>query len=79
MIASEIQSQPRGYIPITDQAALRAAGIHWPESEHGWRWLFRQRAHNGFAAAFAKIGTRVLVDVEGYYAAVAAQQAGEAK
>lgn len=54
--------QTAAIIAIDDLEALKAAGIHWPKTADAWRWTYRRRAENGLAAAFHKVGTRVLVD-----------------
>ena len=54
--------RPLGFIPITDLASLRAAGIAYPASVHAWRWLYRVRHERGLADAFRRIGRRVVVN-----------------
>jgi hypothetical protein len=53
-------------IPLNNAAALQQAGILYPETEDGWRWLYRQRKERGLSAAFVRMGRRVLVDVPRY-------------
>jgi hypothetical protein len=53
-------------IPMTDVAALRAVGIAYPSTVHGWRWLFRNRHERGLGDAFRRIGRRIVVDPERY-------------
>ncbi|HTD13288.1 MAG TPA: hypothetical protein VK676_14580 [Steroidobacteraceae bacterium] len=57
-------------VPITDLAALRDAGIRYPETVDGWRWAFRVREERGLTRAFVRQGRRVLVDVPAYLHAV---------
>lgn len=57
-------------VPLTDVAALRAAGIHYPDTVDAWRWLYRCRHDRGLDRAFRRIGRRVLVDVPAYLDAV---------
>jgi hypothetical protein len=57
-------------VPLTDLAALRAAGVLYPTTVDGWRWLFRVRNERGLGRAFRRIGRRVLVDVPSYMDAV---------
>jgi len=49
-------------IPLTDLANLRAAGIAYPSTEHGWRWLYRHRHVRGLEDAFHRIGRRIVLD-----------------
>jgi len=60
-------------IPLTDIEALRGAGIAYPTTVDGWRWLYRMRAERGLERAFRTVGRRVLVDVPNYLAAVRGQ------
>ena len=53
-------------IPITDVANLQAAGIVYPATEHGWRWLYRQRHVRGLEDAFLRIGRRIVIDPTRY-------------
>lgn len=53
-------------IPMNDLEALKAAGVLYPQTEHGWRWLYRRRAKKGFAGVFRRVGRRILVDVPAY-------------
>src|SRR5262245_5759119 len=57
-------------IPMTDVDALKAAGIHYPATEYGWRWCFRHRHVRGLDNAFKRNGRRIVVDVEAFKAAV---------
>lgn len=57
-------------LPITDIAALRAAGIHYPATVDAMRWLHRHRAERGLSHAFKRVGRRVLVDVPAFLAAI---------
>ncbi len=57
-------------IPLTDLVALKAAGIIYPKTIDGWRWLFRKRYERGLDRAFHRVGRRVLVDAPAYLAAV---------
>ena len=57
-------------VPLTDTEALKAAGVVYPATEHGWRWLYRMRHERGLDQAFRRVGRRVLVDVPAYLAAV---------
>jgi hypothetical protein len=66
---------PPTLVPLTDLASLRAAGITYPETIDGWRWLYRMRRERGMQRAFRRVGRRVLVDVPGYLAAVREQPA----
>jgi hypothetical protein len=62
-------------IPMSDLAALKAAGVLYPQTEHGWRWLFRRRHERGFAESFHRVGRHILVNVPRYLEAVRAQSA----
>jgi len=53
-------------IPLTDLDGLRAAGIAYPSTEHGWRWLYRQRHARGLNDAFRRIGRRIVLDPARY-------------
>lgn len=57
-------------IPLTDLAALNAAGIAYPQTIDGWRWLYRMRRERGLDSAFRRVGCRVLVDAPAYLSAV---------
>jgi hypothetical protein len=57
-------------IPLTDVAALKAAGIHYPATEDAWRWCYRHRHARGLAGAFKLNGRRIVVDVDAFKAAV---------
>lgn len=57
-------------VPLTDLAALKAAGIGYPSTVEGWRWAYRVRAERGLEDAFKRQGRRVLVDTEAYLEAV---------
>ncbi len=63
-------AEPPTLVPLTDLESLRAAGIQYPETVDGWRWLYRVRAERGMERAFRRVGRRVLVDVPAYLAAV---------
>jgi hypothetical protein len=54
------------FVPLTDLANLRDAGIAYPSTVHGWRWLFRHRHERGLDDAFRRIGRRIVVDPERY-------------
>jgi hypothetical protein len=54
--------RPLQFIPITDLDALRTAGILYPATVHGWRWIYRVRHERGLADAFRRIGRRVVVN-----------------
>jgi hypothetical protein len=60
-------------IPMNDLEALKAAGVLYPQTEHGWRWLYRHRHIKGFSGAFRRVGRRILVDVRAYIDTVRAQ------
>jgi hypothetical protein len=60
-------------VPLTDINSLSAAGIEYPKTVDGWRWLYRVRAERGMERAFRRVGRRVLVDVPAYLAAVREQ------
>jgi hypothetical protein len=53
-------------VPLNDVDALCAAGIAYPATVHGWRWLFRHREQRGLSNAFKRVGKRILVDVPTY-------------
>lgn len=53
-------------IPLTDLDSLRAAGIAYPATEHGWRWLYRHRHARGLEDAFRTIGRRIVLDPTRY-------------
>lgn len=53
-------------IPLTDLDSLRAAGIAYPSTEHGWRWLYRHRHERGLEDAFRTIGRRIVLDPTRY-------------
>lgn len=62
-------------IPINDIETIRAAGLHYPETVDGWRWLWRTRHKQGLERAFIQIGRRVMVDVDAYVEAMRARAA----
>ena len=62
-------------IPITDVAGLKEAGIKYPETVYGWRWLYRVRVERGLQRAFRRVGRRVLVDTAAYRDAIRSQSA----
>ena len=64
------------FIPMTDLETLRAAGICYPTTLNGWRWLFRHRHERGLEDAFRRIGRRIVVDPERYRELVRARPAG---
>jgi hypothetical protein len=43
-------------------------GNLWPENEYTWRYLLRNREHNGLKAAVVKIGSRILIDEQAFLA-----------
>ena len=63
-------------IPINNSAATMAAGIAYPNTENGWRWLYRNRLERGLAHCFVRLGRRVLVDPQAYLDALAEQRQG---
>jgi len=60
-------------IPMNDLEALKAAGVLYPQTEHGWRWLYRHRKTKGFCSVFRRVGRRILVDVPAYIETVRSQ------
>ena len=54
------------FVALTDLTNLRAAGIAYPSTIHGWRWLFRHRHERGLDDAFRRIGRRIVVDPQRY-------------
>lgn len=60
-------------VPITDLDAIRAAGVHYPETVDGWRWLYRQRAERRLEHVFPRLGRRVMVDIPAYVEALRQQ------
>jgi hypothetical protein len=54
------------FVALTDLPSLRAAGIAYPSTVHGWRWLFRHRHERGLDDAFRRIGRRIVVDPQRY-------------
>ena len=54
------------FIALTDLSNLRAAGIAYPSTIPGWRWLFRHRHERGLQDAFRRIGRRIVVDPQRY-------------
>jgi hypothetical protein len=58
------------FIPITDIASLKAAGIYYPATEYAWRWCFRHRHARGLQHAFRRNGRRIIVDVDAFKAAM---------
>lgn len=54
------------FVALTDLTNLRAAGIAYPSTVHGWRWLFRHRHERGLEDAFRRIGRRIVVDPQRY-------------
>ena len=63
------------FVALTDLTNLRAAGIAYPSTVHGWRWLFRNRHERGLDDAFRRIGRRIVVDPERYRELVRARSA----
>ena len=63
---SEEQMTAPTFVALTDLKNLRAAGIAYPSTIHGWRWLFRHRHERGLDDAFRRIGRRIVVDPERY-------------
>ena len=68
----------QGPIPINNPEATQAAGIAYPATENGWRWLYRCRGERGLDHCFLIIGRRILVDPQAYLDALAAQRQGRA-
>jgi hypothetical protein len=64
------------FIALTDLPNLRAAGIVYPSSVHGWRWLFRHRHERGLEDAFRRIGRRIVVDAQRYQELLRASSGG---
>lgn len=64
------------FIALTDLANLRAAGIVYPSTVHGWRWLFRHRHERGLEDAFRRIGRRIVVDAQRYQELLCASSGG---
>lgn len=54
------------FVALTDLTNLRAAGIAYTSTVHGWRWLFRHRHERGLGDAFRRIRRRIVVDPERY-------------
>jgi hypothetical protein len=54
------------FVALTDLTNLRAAGIAYPSTVHGWRWLFRHRHERGLDDAFRRIGRRIVIDPQRY-------------
>ena len=63
------------FVALTDLASLRAAGIAYPSTIHGWRWLYRHRHERGLDDAFRRVGRRIVVDPERYRELVRASPA----
>jgi hypothetical protein len=63
------------FVALTDLANLRAAGIAYPSTIHGWRWLYRHRHERGLDDAFRRVGRRIVVDPERYRELVRASPA----
>ena len=63
---SESDMTAPSFVALTDIENLRAAGIAYPSTVHGWRWLFRHRHERGLGDAFRRIGRRIVVDPERY-------------
>jgi len=57
-------------IPITKTEDIRAAGVDYPTTVDGWRWLYRKRSERGLEQVFKRVGRRVLLDVPAYLEAV---------
>jgi hypothetical protein len=51
---------------LNDIQGLKSAGIEYPNTVDGWRWLYRCRRERGLDKAFKKLGARVVVDVPKY-------------
>ena len=64
------------FVALTDLTNLRAAGIAYPSTVHGWRWLFRHRHERGLGDAFRRIGRRIVVDPQRYRELVRASSGG---
>jgi hypothetical protein len=64
------------FIALTDLPNLRAAGIVYPSTVHGWRWLFRHRHERGLEDAFRRIGRRIVVDAQRYQELLRASSGG---
>jgi hypothetical protein len=64
------------FIALTDLANLRAAGIVYPSTVHGWRWLFRHRHERGLEDAFRRVGRRIVVDAQRYQELLRASSGG---
>lgn len=54
------------FVLITDLAGMRAAGITYPSTVDGFRWLFRRRHERGMDDAFRRVGRRILLDTARY-------------
>lgn len=63
------------FVALTDLVNLRAAGIAYPSTIHGWRWLYRHRHERGLDDAFRRVGRRIVVDPERYRELVRASSA----
>jgi hypothetical protein len=80
--SSEIRREPclvtatPTFIALTDLPNLRAAGIVYPSTVHGWRWLFRHRHERGLEDAFRRIGRRIVVDAQRYQELLRASSGG---
>jgi hypothetical protein len=57
---------PYVLIPLNSISELQAAGISYPKTVDGWRWLYRCRHERGLDGAFVKTGRRILVDIPRY-------------
>ena len=64
------------FIALTDLPNLRAAGIVYPSTVHGWRWLFRHRHERGLEDAFRRVGRRIVVDAQRYQELLRANSGG---
>lgn len=77
MTTSTLTTQPQPgaltLIPLTDIEALHEAGVKYPATVDGLRWLYRIRAQRGMERAFRRVGRRVLIDVPAYLAAIREQ------
>lgn len=73
--ADEHMTAP-AFVALTDLTNLRAAGIAYPSTVHGWRWLFRHRHERGLGDAFRRIGRRIVVDPQRYRELVRASSGG---
>ncbi len=74
ILESAIEDATPSVVPLADiEKYARAAGIVYPKTVQGWRWLYRFRQERGMEKCFLRVGRRIMVVLPAYREALRQQ------